>query len=71
MHIRDDTVPEIQVAIGFETFPANHKHSFTLGVLQQLIGEWHTHSLAGTFISFKNGDRAFSDFFGYAFGSGF
>lgn len=49
MHIRDNTVHEIQVAVGYETFSLNHKHVLTLAVLRQLIGEWNTQSLAGTF----------------------
>jgi len=48
MHIRDNTVHDIQVAIGYETFPITHKHAFTLGVLKHLLGKWDLQSPAGT-----------------------
>jgi predicted Zn-dependent peptidase len=48
MHVRDETVHEVQFAIAYETFSYNHKHALTLGLLQQLVGEWSNASLAGT-----------------------
>lgn len=54
MHIRDNTVHEIQVAIGYETCSINQKHVLTLGLLKQLIGEWSSQSLAGTLSCFND-----------------
>lgn len=52
MHIRDNTVHDVQVAIGYETFAVSHKHALTLGVLKALLGEWDTHSFSGNFLNY-------------------
>jgi len=48
MHIRDNTVHKIQVAVGYETFSVSHKHVVTLGLLKYLIGSWCSRSNIGT-----------------------
>jgi len=48
MHIRDNTVHNIQVAIGYETFSIAHKHVVTLALLKHLIGSWCSKSHVGT-----------------------
>jgi len=49
MHVRDETVDEVQVAIAYETFSYNHPHALTLDVLKELIGQWSNRSLTGTY----------------------
>lgn len=40
MNIRDDTVHNAQVLMGYETVPYGHKHWGTFQILQALIGSW-------------------------------
>jgi len=47
MHIRDTTVHDIQLAIGYETFSIDHPAAFTLGILKHLMGWWDEKSPVG------------------------
>jgi len=51
MNIRDDTIHQIQVAIGYETVGYSHKDFLTFEVLKALIGQWNKTDLSGRFSS--------------------
>jgi len=51
MGIRDDTFHEAQIAVGYETFSADHEHYFTLKIFEALIGEWNINDISGKFSS--------------------